>query len=273
MRPSRPVHAPHPPRPPDPQGLLRLLGRDEAPADVVEDEPVEATVEGLELVAAQQGLTLAVAVRALGLTGGEPQRPIGCRGMLLAHPEHTLGADEMFVRLIATARERAALGWDEALVEWRSAAACCRRPVRPDGYGIYRHAGQLFAFFLEYDRGTMSARDYRRKFAAYYDYWASRRYERDYDGFPTILIVTTDKAAEDRIARTALEAAVGRGPALPLLLTCRWRVVDKRNPRGMLGQIWREAASDERRYWPLIAPGAASRILRSDATLSTASRA
>ena len=233
------------------QGLLRLLGPDEAPADVVKEEPVEATVDGLELVAAQQGLTLAVAVRVNGLAGGGPARPIGSRGMLLAHPEHTLGADEIFVRLITTARERAAIGWDEALVEWRSAAACCRRPVRPDGYGIYRHAGQLLAFFLEYDRGSMSARDYHRKFATYHDYRASGRYERDYDGFPTILVVTTDTTAENRIARAALEAAVGRGPLLPLLLTCRWRINDPRNPRGLLGPVWREPVSDERRFWPL----------------------
>ena len=35
----------------------------------------------------------------------------------------------------------------------------------------------------------MSGRDYRAKFAAYYAYWASGHYERDYDGFPTLLVV------------------------------------------------------------------------------------
>ncbi len=95
----------------------------------------------------------------------------------------------------------------------------------------------------------MSARDYRRKFAAYYAYWASGRYERDYEGFPTILVITADKATEDRIARAALAAAIGRGPALPLLLTSRWRMEDVRNPSGLLGPIWRTACSDVRRLW------------------------
>ena len=98
----------------------------------------------------------------------------------------------------------------------------------------------------------MSARDYREKLAAYHAYSASGRYERDYHGFPTILVVTADYAAEERIARAAREAAVGRGPALPLLLTCLWRIEDRRNPDGLLGPIWREPSSSERRHWPAV---------------------
>lgn len=234
------------------RGLLRLLGPGEAGEDGGGLELAEATVAGLALVAAQHDLTLGAAVRAIGLAGGGPDHPTGARRLLLKHPAHTLEADDVFVRLIATARRRAAAGWDDVLVEWRSAAACYRRPVRPDGYGIYRHAGRLYGFFLEYDRGTMSARDYLQKFAAYYAYWASGRYERDYDGFPTILVITADTAAEDRIARAAQAAAVGRGPTLPLVLTCRWRIEDARNPAGLLGPIWLEPSSTERRSWPAL---------------------
>jgi hypothetical protein len=124
----------------------------------------------------------------------------------------------------------------------------------PSGYGSYRHAGRPYGFFLEYDRGTTSARDYLRKFAAYYAYWSSGRYALDYDGFPTILVVTSDNAAEDRIARAAVAAAVGRGPTLPLLLTCRWRIDDAHNGSGLLGPIWRGLGSTERRCWPAPAP-------------------
>ena len=233
------------------QGLLRLLGPDEVEEGVGDPGLVEATADGLALVAAHQGLTPAVAIRANGLAGGGPERPLGPRRKLLAELAHTLGADEIFVRLVATARERAAAGGDDALVAWRSAAACCRRPVRPDGYGLYRHGGQLYGFFLEFDRGTMSARDYREKFAAYYEYWASGRYERDYDGFPTLLVVTADYGAEERIARAAMGTAVGRGLALPLLLTSLWRIEDRGNPQGLLGPIWRESSSPERRHWTL----------------------
>jgi hypothetical protein len=234
-------------------GLLRVLDRAEAAEDGAGDELVEATAQGLTLVAAQLGLTLSGAVRALGLAGGGPEQPIGARRALLKHPTHTREADDVFVRLFRTARRRTAAGWDDALIEWRSAAACCRRPIRPDGYGIYRHAGRPYGLFLEYDRGTMSARDYLQKFAAYYAYWASGRYERDYDGFPTILVVTRDSTAEERIARAAVAAAVGRGQVLPLLLTCRWRIDSRRNPGGLLGPIWREPGSTTRRCWPAVA--------------------
>jgi hypothetical protein len=65
--------------------------------------------------------------------------------------------------------------------------------------------------------------------------------------------VTTDTAAEELIARAARAVAVGRGPALPLLLTCRWRIDDPRNPDGLLGPIWRESdpETSDRRTWPL----------------------
>ena len=142
----------------------------------------------------------------------------------------------------------------DALLEWRNAAACSRRRVRPDGYGMIRRRGELYGFFLEYDRGTMSARDYSAKWAGYYDYRDSRAYERDYHGFPTVLVVTTDNTAEERIARSARAASVGRSPPLPILLTCEWRVSrDPANPDGLLGPIWRDPhAGDARRSgWPI----------------------
>lgn len=242
------------------QGLLRLVEPGEVGRDAAGQELGELTGEGLALVAAQQGLSLGAAVRANGLAGGGPARPLGARRTLLAHLAHTLGADAVCVALIAAARRRAAAGGDDAVVEWRNATASSHRHVRPDGYGLYRHMGRLYGFFLEYDRGTMSARDYRAKFAGYYAYWSSQRFGQDYDGFPAILVVTTDTAAEERIARAARAAAVGRGAALPLLLTCQWRLEDPRNACGPLGRIWREpdADSGNRRDWPLYlsrAPG------------------
>lgn len=78
---------------------------------------------------------------------------------------------------------------------------------------------------------------------AFHDVLANTRNGLFNRGFPTILIVTSDKSAEDQIARAAVAAAVGREPTLPLLLTCEWRIDDPRNPQGLLGPIWREALS------------------------------
>jgi len=94
-------------------------------------------------------------------------------------------------------------------------------------------------FFLEYDRGTMNRRDYFRKFAAYYDYAITRRFEWDYHGYPTILVVTSSNTAEERIASVVRHMANGRNLDLPLLLTTRWRVDHPSNRLGFLGPIWR----------------------------------
>lgn len=233
------------------RGLISLLDASEAGAWPA-DELTELTESGLRFLAAQQGLSLVGAVRFNGLAGGGPARPMGTRELLLRNLDHTVGTDAIFVHLRGTL-SNGGVSRDDAVLEWRNAAACSRRRVRPDGYAMIRLGGRLYGFFLEYDRGTMSARDYAKKWAAYYDYRDSRDFERDYDGFPTILVVTTDNTVEERIARTARAASVGRSPALPILLTCEWRITrDPANSRGLLGSIWREPfpGRRERVCWP-----------------------
>lgn len=232
-------------------GLIRHLNVDEVREETASQGLIELTTRGLRLVAAHLGLSLAIAVRELGLVGGGPDDPVGSRRKLLCTLAHTRGVDDIFVRLYRLTRERTALGSDESIVVWQNAAACSRRHLRPDGYGVYRRGSRYDGFFLEYDRGTMNARDYFKKFAAYYRYGVTRRFERDYNSYPTILVVTTDNAAEERIARVALAAAVGQSGQLPLLLTCGWRIDDMGNPYGLLGPIWREADAEcnHRRQW------------------------
>jgi len=230
--------------------LIRHPGTDEIGEDASE-ELVELTARGLRVVAARLGLSLAVAVRELGLVGGAPDAPIGSRRRLLSSLAHTRGADDIFVRLYRQARKHTAAGCDEAVVQWQNAAACSRRHLRPDGYGVYRRGTRYDGFFVEYDRGTMNARDYFKKFGAYYRYGMTGRFEQDYNTYPTILVVTSDNAAEERIARVARAAAVGQPARLPLLLTCQWRVDDPLNSHGLVGPIWRgpEANFNERGAW------------------------
>jgi len=231
-------------------GLIRHLGRDEI-GEEASEELVELTTRGLQLVAARWGLSLAVGVRELGLVGGGPDSPIGSRRKLLRTLAHTRGADDIFVLLYRQARKHTAVGCDEAMVQWQNAAACSRRHLRPDGYGVYRRGARYQGFFLEYDRGTMNARDYFKKFGAYYRYGVTGRFETDYNTYPTILVVTSDNAAEERIARVVRAAAVGQPARLPLLLTCQWRVDDPLNSHGLVGPIWRgpEANFNERGSW------------------------
>jgi hypothetical protein len=97
----------------------------------------------------------------------------------------------------------------------------------------------------------MGDRAYRTKLAAYFDYLVSGRYRRDYDSFPTILVVAANNAAEERIARAARVVGVGRPTPLPLLLTSWWRVIHPLKPPGLLAPIWREPQQEfgNRRAW------------------------
>jgi hypothetical protein len=240
-------------------GLIRLVGPDEI-GKHAGLQLLELTREGLELVAAYRGLSLPVAAREIGFASGGPHDPIGARTKLLGNLAHTLGTDELFVSLYRTARQLAEAGGDDAMLEWQNATACTRRYLRPDGYGIYRRNGRRFGFFLEFDRGTMNRRDYFKKFSAYYDYATTRRFERDYNGYPTVLIVTTSNGAEERIVQAARAAAAGRTVSLPLLIACRWRIDDPNNPDGLLGRIWREPHTDFdcRCWWPPRSPALVS---------------
>jgi hypothetical protein len=259
------------------RGLLRLAGPEDVPGPVALQEPVELTAAGVVVVTAQLGLPVGQAARYVGLAGGGPgELAVGAapctvgarhaqsqrwlaparraRRRLLRHVEHTLGADAVFVELAATARALAATGVDAGLEEWRGPAACTRGPVRPDGYAILRLRGRRFGFFLEYDRGTERPAHHLAKLDAYYAYRDTERYARDYDGFPTILVVASDTDAEQRIAAVAASSAVGRSVPLPLLLTCEWRYrgdgLRIAHPDGLLGPVWRAPESPRRRRWP-----------------------
>jgi hypothetical protein len=263
-------------------GLLRLLDPVEAVGPAAGGAGLlELTRQGVAFVAAQQGLTVAEAVRHTGLAGGGPaQRPgtrlSRARYVLLRHLAHTRGADGFFVALARAARaarrpHRGATGAaDEALLVWRNAVACARGRMRPDGYGVLRLDGRRHGFFLEYDRGTQDAAAYRRKLAAYYAYRDSGAFAADYAGFPALLLVTTDTDAEARVARYARAAAAGRAAPLPLLLTVEWRYRGgpwrRADPLGPLGPNWRTSDDRARRTWPggghARLPAGAARSLR-----------
>jgi hypothetical protein len=227
------------------RGLVQLLTPDELPAGRRgEDDPLEATVRGLTLLAGSLGLSLAGAVRHHGLAGGGRQTPVGARRALLAYAAHTLGADNVFAT-IARAADRKR---DGSLLEWRNAAACARGRVRPDGYGLLRLGRREHGFFLEFDRGTVHAGALRAKFAAYHRYKASAAAARDYDGFPTILVVTTGPGGERRIVDAVRAAAPGLVSSLPVrVTTLDWMESDSAGP---FGSIWTDPERGVRSGWP-----------------------
>jgi hypothetical protein len=190
------------------------------------------------------GLSLAAAVRYHGLAGGGSHTPVGPRRALLAHLAHTLGADGVFATIARAAfRQRGG-----SLLEWRNAAACARGRVRPDGYGLLRLGRREYGFFLEFDRGTVHAAALRAKFAAYHRYKASAAAAREYDGFPTVLVVTAGPGAEQRIVAAVRAAGPGLVNSLPVLITTLgWMEGDSAGP---FGSIWLDPEHGMRRSWP-----------------------
>jgi hypothetical protein len=222
------------------------------------DAPVHDQVSRLGLVELTES-GRREAGRRLLVPGGLARRRHGVtvsdasRRRFLRHLQHTLGANAFFVDLAAAAMQVTSRAGDEALVEWRSAAASARGRFRPDGYGCYRRGSSQFGFFLEYDRGTERSSQYAAKLATYFRYRASSAYRRDYQSFPTLLVVLTTEIAEARFADEAYLAQQRYGPTpLSVFLTTTGRI--QACPDGVMGPIWRSAAArwaDEpaRVYW------------------------
>src|SRR5216683_4156707 len=198
------------------RGLARVVDPDELRIPLQgRRELVEVTVEGLRMLAGYVGLSLTASVRHHGFTGGGPKTPVGPRRALLTNLAHTLGADVVVAAIARAARTQR----EGALVEWRNAAACAYGRLRPDGYGLLRLGRHEYGFFVEFDRGTVRPAPLRAKFGAYHRYLASARAATDFDGLPSILVVTAGPGAEDRVVDAVLAAEIGQPRRLPLLVT------------------------------------------------------
>jgi hypothetical protein len=229
------------------RGLLRLVTDAEVHrSGLARGDLMELTPAGLRTLAAHLGLSLASDVSHHGLAGGGPESPIGTRRPFLFRLDHTVGADAVFGVVARTARSQR----DGALVEWRNAAACVHGRLRPDSYGVLRLGQRDYGFFLEFDRGTVRPAPLSAKFAAYHRYLASARAANDFDGPPSILVVTAGPAAEDRVVGAVLAAETGQPRRLPLLVTTVALLIAAEG--GPFDPIWRVPGTQGRRHrWPL----------------------
>jgi len=210
-------------------------------------EPLELTRLGVRLTALWHGLPRRELTRLKLIFGGGGTRTSSTRSDLLRRFEHTQSVNRFFVDLGRLARDSRRLGWNDELVEWQGLPISRQNRPRPDAYGIFRHRGLDYGFFLEYDRGTERARQYERKLAGYYDFAQSGRFERRFDSMPTLLFVTTSRVAERRIDTAACAVVRAKGWRLPTLLTYQ-ALVDS-DQKGLLGDVWREPGTRTRREW------------------------
>ena len=105
--------------------------------------------------------------------------------------------------------------------------------LRPDALAEYRVGSQQMRFWLEWDRGTMNARDLATKFISYAHYMESRERAKEWSTLPRLFCVSPDIAQERRVQRVA-QAALSRIPGLLLWTTIEVLL----NEHGPLAPIW-----------------------------------
>src|SRR5207245_5423115 len=89
---------------------------------------------------------------------------------------------------------------------------------------------------------TERSSHYAAKLATYYRYRDSGAYRRDYQSFPSLLVVTTSDAAEARFAQQARLAQEHHANA-PLSVFLTTTSLIEACPDSVLGPIWRTAAA------------------------------
>ena len=109
---------------------------------------------------------------------------------------HAVGANDIFVRLVAAARRTS----DAELATWwgeRYCKAVLGEVVRPDGVGVWRDSSSTVTFCLEYDRGSEQLSRLAEKATDY------TRLERA-SGIPFWILVVVPGPRRERGVRAAL---------------------------------------------------------------------
>ncbi len=160
---------------------------------------------------------------------------------LLQHIQHTTGVYGFFARLAQAARQNL----EQMLSWWETGAMCERRyriheqwyNLRPDALAEYCVGQQHIRFWLEWDRGTMNARDLAIKFASYAHYIATREWARECSRVPSLICVAPDIPQERRVQRVAQDRLT-HTPGLALWTTTEVLLKEY----GHLAPIWSQSA-------------------------------
>ena len=158
-------------------------------------------------------------------------------GWLLQNIQHTAGIYGFFAALAQAARRAP----EQALCWWETGAMCERRyrvgyhwhNLRPDALAEYRVGPRPLRFWLEWDRGTMNARDLTVKFASYAHYLASREWAREGAKPPWLLCVAPELAQERRMQRVAQASLTSTTELVLWTTTSEWLC-----EHGPLASIW-----------------------------------
>lgn len=154
------------------------------------------------------------------------------------HVEHALGVNEFVSRLAAdTVLEGTWLR--EVQNEHEAAHRFVPHGgraswIRPDAACQVVIAGEQCSLLIEYERGTLDARNLRGKLRGFVRYYESEAWTARFVTPPTLLFVCMDDRAEARVARALAEEL----PPAIVLTTTDWRI----RADGVFGPIWRAYA-------------------------------
>src|SRR5258708_1050835 len=185
--------------------------------------------------------------------------------MLTRTPEHTAGIYTFFAQLHRAAQLEHAAGCECVVTCWETGSACARQyreadgwhAIRPDGACEVIAAGRRLRFWLEGDRGTMSPRDLRAKFAAYTPYLRAPEWHTHGNAPPPVRPAGTPEVGQGRGMGQGFRAAGSTRATLAI----RVALVADLNRYGPLAPIWkpylppspatRLALGEPRVHWPL----------------------
>ena len=177
-------------------GLLRRLARRVG--------GVRAGSDGFIYEVDQAGQRLCAYWRGEGLA-----RTRGAHEPGVQFVEHRLAISEVHVRLAEAAR-----GGSFELVDWQSepaawrpflGAMAARQVLKPDAYVVLARGDAELIWFVEVDRGTVSAAALRRQLTTYVAFWRSGHPGEEV--MPRVLWLVPDATRAERLAQLASETA------------------------------------------------------------------
>lgn len=133
---------------------------------------VRAGSDGFIYEVDQAGQRLSAFWRGDGLARTRPAHEPGVQ-----FAEHQLATSEVYVRLAEAAGSDGfeIVGWQSEPAAWRPflGAMGARQVLKPDAYVVLACGDEELVWFVEVDRGTVSAAALRRQLAAYVAFWQS----------------------------------------------------------------------------------------------------
>ena len=205
------------------------------------DRRLTLTDQGLAMLARRDRTAVGLARRrwsAAPVDAGDWRDVSGRRSrQLLRDMEHTAAVHGFMAALAKQARD---LDWEinQVAPPFRASRYFrhfgVRRSIQPDAFGMLRHRGAVWPFFLEWERRAVRPVTMTERLAPYLRYYSSHRPTDDHGARPTVLVVFHEDLAVTHFLRVALEEMVRTRTPLPLLVSHRG-LLEREGP---LGPAW-----------------------------------